>query len=200
MNRLVYLTMRKVGAGLFALSFFMPYSFHNSPVQLVKWALHAAFPVDNPWSTFGFAGAAVIIVYPYFWALGLAITSTLGEEAEQFGKWFHLACHSIGGLLIASIATLLVAVHDTWIPAWIQWTAIAMPAVFLWLMWTAALKFTLARQTAAVIVLGMLPQIPLQFLVAREVALHQNSPLGYIAGGVGATVVVVAALWKLCRP
>jgi len=200
MNRTVYRMMLTAGAILFAVSFFLPPSFHNSPMQLVKWAFHAALPVDNPWSTFGFAGAAVVIVYPYFWAMGLVMTPTLGNKAERFVKPFSLACHSVGGLLIASIAILLVVVHDTWIPIWIQWTAITLSAAFLCLMWTAALRLAPARQTAAVIVLGMLPQIPLQFLVTREVVLHQNSPLGYVMGGIGATVVVVSALLKLRRP
>ncbi|OGV61164.1 MAG: hypothetical protein A2283_11350 [Lentisphaerae bacterium RIFOXYA12_FULL_48_11] len=198
MNIILYRLVVAAGAALFAMSFFLPIGFPNAPFGIFKWITGAISGEQGPWEIFGFSVTACFVVYPYLWNVVLALTSALLKEGTgRATKWIHLVFNLTGGLLIISLGVLLVAVKDTWIPPWVQWTAIFVPFLILMGMWSLTLILSEPRQTPAIVSLCMLPQIPAQFLIAHAVAAHNGPSWGFTLGGIGAILVVAASL-MLC--
>jgi len=188
MKKALYLTA-SLGAALFALSFFLPFSFHNSPFRRFLWALDAALHGEELNEKIGLGGASLVIVYPYLWS-GLCFLSFLFPRLKPQAFLLAASVLHLAGLgTLAFLAGALLYLRDSYIPYGLQLAGLVVPLLLLAGL-TASAWFggQLPRRRALSTTLAFLPQIPLQMGLAFAVRADGGPPWGFMLGAAGALI------------
>ena len=202
MNRVTRLIAAVSGA-VFAGSFFLPSGYFNTPLQRLKWAMDSVMPLDNLWMSSAYVAVAVIVLYPYVWALTAVVTNglTLFRTGRAIA-WPQFVCQVIGGTAVVYVATLLLVSGDTHPSRPVQIVLIVGPLVLVSAMALGIVFLKPDKRLALITALGFLPQIPAQWMVAREVSdpIWGGQPKwGFVMAGVAAAVGFIAASVELLR-
>ena len=185
------------GAGLLALSFFIPYSFHNSPVGRFRWAIEGmtASGESGTGSALYFLIVAFVFCYSYVWAGFVAATVWWPPGVrDPFRLWGQLGCQIAGGVVLVLYGAYLLIIGDDYIPTGVQLAAVLAPIIFVGLMLAAFLWERPRRRIPAITVLGCIPFVPLQPILAYCVWRDGGPPWGYLVGTAGALLAIAGGV------
>lgn len=179
----------------FSASFFLPAVSDRTPVKVLKGIAETASSLENRVAAVMFFALAVVMAYPYVWALLLASAAAFGRKHRFLeNRWIHLVFHAAGGMLVAAVGITMLVIRDTWIPIPAQWAAATVPFVVLSVMMFVVLSVERTSGVWVIAALGFLPHVPVQFLLARMATGMDEAPWGFIMGGSGAAAVVIGSL------
>jgi hypothetical protein len=173
------------GCAMFLASFFLPLGAMHSPLGMLKWTLEAVSSSDSTGEAIAYAGAAVVIAYPYVWALLVAATALRNMRQPVGSPWLHVALQTIGGLVLMALSIMLLWLHDPWLPVRAQWAAAIVPIAILLPIWGAALRTSRKKRTWLVIGLGFLPQLLFQTVLAFVSVGRAGHAWGFAIGSAG---------------
>jgi hypothetical protein len=171
---------------------------------MLQWTLDAVSSSDRIGEMLAFGAVALSISYAYVWAAILALTALAGlRRGRTETPWVHVWVNSIGGLTMAALGVLLLGLRDPWLPLQVRWIAAVLPMVILAPMWAAARFVSACRRTWAVVAIAILPQVPLQLVLARVSVSRGGQPWGFAAGSIGALLALAGSVflaWRRDRP
>jgi hypothetical protein len=189
------------GAALFALSFFLPPGFDNRPFAMLRWALETAFPSEGFGQSAAFTGVAVVIAYPYAWALMVTAAAlwSLRSGRPAPGAAAHVAVNAAGGLSLMAISVLMLLLDDPWLPARFAWVGAILPVAMLALIGCAARFARPERRAWAVIAVAFLPHLIFQVGLTALSAGRAGEILGFGVGGAGTVLALAGSTWLATR-
>lgn len=184
-----------LGLSLFAVSFFLPPGFYNSPRERFLWSREAVFPFDGSGMPFVFIGVSVLLIYPYLWAalasLAFLFPGSISGRAALRGQ---LLCHLLGLAVLTVLGVSMLVLRDDFLPRGAQWAAATVP-VFLFLAMLGAARFCRPdRRVPAITALGLLLFTPLHFIVGYLVVLDGGRSWGYFLGGIGSVAALAGSI------
>ncbi|MEI6970403.1 MAG: hypothetical protein WCL44_02715 [bacterium] len=198
MKEILARIMVALAALVFSASFFLPADSDRSPAKVLKGIAETVSSLDDVVAAAIFTAVAVVIAYPYAWALLLAFSAAAGRKRRFLeNRWLHLGFHAVGGLLVAAVGITMLIIRDTWIPTPVQWAAATAPFVVLAMMILLILAVDRTRGVWVIAVLGLLPHVPVQLMLVRVATGMDESPLGFVMGGAGAAVATAGSLLLL---
>ena len=188
-----------LGIIVFAITFFLPPGFYNSPSARFQWSFDSVFLTESRGETLAFIGICLALVYPYLWALITALFF-LGRFTGRGAVRSQFICHLLGGVPIISLGLTLILVKAEFPPGQVQWIAALAPAVlFLILLATAAL-ISPPRRFPCMVSLPLILFIPIQFVLYQQVSLDGGAGWGFFLGGAGALIGLVGSVSLIFKP
>ncbi len=180
------------GGALLAASFFIPYSFHNSPVKRLIWAFDAMLEQQNGWT---YLCEAIVIIYPYLWAATAACSIWFqGGRGRKVGFWCQILCHAGGGGAVTALGAALILSGDKGIAPGKQWTVALLPVAVLAIMLIGSRFLRVNRRIAFIAGIGFFLQAPLQLFLAAGVYADNGPVMGFVLGGCGALLGLAGAV------
>ena len=184
-------TLLTAGCILFLISAFLPPGAMHSPFGMFKWTLEAVSSSDSNGEAVAYSGAAVVVAYPYVWAVLVVATALWNLKS----LWFHVALQSIGGLVFTALIVMLILLHDPWLrlPVWGQWLAAITPVAMLIPIWAVAFRATADRRIWLVIGMGFLPQLLFAVALAFISVGRAGHAWGFVIGSVGCLLALLGS-------
>lgn len=187
------------GLAVFAVTFFLPPGFYNSPLGRFAWSFEAVFLAESGGERLAFLGICLAIVYPYLWSLVTALL-LLFRVSVRPAVGSQLACHLIGAVPITALGWTLILLRSDFPDRFVQWLAALAPAAFLLLLGAAVKIFPPSRRFPALVFPALLLFAPLQLILGYFVRLDGGAWWGYLLGGTGALLALSGFGAGLRRP
>jgi hypothetical protein len=182
-----------LGAVVFSVSFFLPINFYNSPRGRFLWSVDAAFPLGNWGLTLAFFGVAAVMTYPYIWGLTAALT-VLFRNPGKFPIFLQMSCHVVAGVIISTLGVVLLISGDDSLAPVARWSAVLFPPVFLTALFLVKCLVSPVRRGVFLTMVGTIPFILLQLLIARAVTADGGECWGYYLGTAGAVICLFGCI------
>ena len=179
------------GLIIFAITFFLPPEFYNSPLGRFRWSFDSIFLAESPGESLAFLGICLVIAYPYIWALITAFF-LLGRFPVRWAVRSQFICHLLGGIPLALLGLTLILLQAEFPPPRVQWIAVLAPAIFIIFLLAATKLVKISRRLFVLVVLALFLFIPLQFTTHYYVQLDGGAGWGYLMGGLSALVGLIA--------
>ena len=186
-----------LGVMVFAISFFLPLEFYNSPLARFRWSLDSVFLAETWGESLVFIGICLAIIYPYLWAL----VTSLFFLSSFHGRWAvpsQFICHLSGGIPIASLGVTLLLIKAEFPPVLVQWIA-ALAPVLLFLLLAISLRLKSSARFPVMASLSLIIFLPLQFVLYHQVSLDGGVGWGFFLGGVGALIGLIGSISLIFR-
>ena len=181
-----------LGIIVFAITFFLPPGFYNSPFGRFRWSFDSIFLSDSPGESLAFLGLCLAIAYPYLWALITAFFF-LGRFPGRWAVRSQFICHLFGGIPVTSLGLTLILLKAEFPPGSVQWIAALVPAVLLLLLLTLSALIKPPRRFPALSALALIVFTPLQIILYYNILLDGGTGWGYLMGGLGALVGLIGS-------
>ena len=188
-----------LGIIVFAITFFLPPDFYNSPLGRFRWSFDSIFLAESVGESLAFIGIGLAIAYPYLWAL---ITAFFFLFSNSPGRWAirsQFIAHLVGAVPITALGLTLIFLKAEFPAPRVQWIAALTPVAFLIFLLVTAKLVKIPRRFSALVALALLLFIPLQFVLYHYVLMDGGVGWGYLLGGVASLIAFLGNLVVIIR-
>ena len=186
------------GIIVFALTFFLPPDFYNSPLGRFRWSFDSIFLAESAAESLAFVGIGLAIAYPYLWALITAFF-LFSNSPGVWSVRSQFIAHLVGAVPITALGLTLIFLKAEFPLPRVQWIAALTPAAFIIFFLAAAKLVKIRRRFSALVAISLLLFIPLQFVLYHYVLLDGGVGWGYLLGGAAALTALIGNLVVIIR-
>lgn len=191
--------LTSLGIIVFAISFFFPVGFYNTPFARFRWSFDSVFLSESPGESMAFIGICLALAYPYLWALITAFF-LLGRFQGRWAVRSQFIIHLLGAVPVTALGLTLIFLKAEFPPPRVQWIAALMPAAFILFLLAATKPVKSPRRFPVLVTLSLLFFMPLQFIIYYYLQLDGGIGWGYLVGGFGALVGLIAGCALIFSP
>jgi len=185
--------LTSLGLIVFAVTFFLPAGFYNSPLGRFRWSLDSVFLAESPGESMAFVGICLAIAYPYIWALTSAYIFFFNRYPGRWAVRIQFLCHLFGGIPIIALGLTLILLKAEFPPVGVQWIALLFPVGLILILLATSMLVKPHRRFPALASVALIVFIPLQFILYHFILLDGGSGWGYLLGGGGALIGLIGS-------
>ena len=192
--------LTSLGLIVFAVTFFLPVGFYNSPLGRFRWSLDAVFLSESPGESMAFIGICLAIAYPYVWALTSGAIFFFNRSPGSWAIRSQFLCHILGGIPMISLGLTLILLKAEFPSASVQWIAVLAPVILWGGLLAIALSMPVRSRFPAMVALVLIIFTPIQFVLYHQVSLDGGAGWGFFLGGAGALIGLIGSFVLIFRP